>query len=454
MDLFLIIGGGLFAAFLLIIMIVMFTLRRVVPTNMVHIVQSSKKTTSYGKGKETGNTYYKIPSWVPKFGVTVTEFPESIFKVSLSDYEAYDQARLPFMVDVTAFFRVDHSETAAQRVASFAELEDQLDSVLKGAVRRILATNTLEQIMEARSELGRQFTSEVDEQIKEWGVKTVKTIEFMDLRDSKSAGSKVIHNIMAKEQARIDKESRVAVASNTQAAELAEIDAQRTVDVQRQDAEQQVGMRVAQKEKAVGIANEQAQQEVQEQAALTADKIMSVKRVEQERAAEIAKSVQITKASADAEAARLESEGLLVATQNEAKGVQAKGEAEAKASELMQLAPVTAQVTLAKEIGGNEGYQTYLVTLEQIKAGQVVGVTMAEAIKSADLKIISNGGAGSQGAIQGGVAGLLDMFNAKGGTNITAMLAALAQTDEGKALLSKLLPSAPAQVVTDDDGTA
>lgn len=440
----LLVGGTLLA---------MFLLRRVVPTNMVHIVQSSKATTSYGKGKETGNTYYAIPAWVPKFGVTVTEFPESIFKVSLSDYEAYDQVRLPFMVDVTAFFRVDHSETAAQRVASFRELEEQLDAVLKGAVRRILATNTLEQIMEARSELGSQFTKEVDDQIKEWGVKTVKTIEFMDLRDSKASGSKVIHNIMAKEQARIDKDSRVAIASNQQAAELAEIEKQKTVEVQKQDALQQVGLRTAEKNKQVGLAEELSNQEVQTQAAVTADKIMAVKKVEQERAAEIhkavaitnaeaARQVQVAQAHATKDAAVLESEGLLAATKNSAEGIKAEGEAKAKAEEALLLAPVTAQITLAKEIGDNEGYQTYLITLRQIEAGQAVGAEMAGALAKADLKVISNGG--GQGDIMNGVTKLADVFTTSGGTNLTGMMSALAQTPEGKALLGRITGTAAA----------
>lgn len=416
--------------------VVMSVLRRVVPTNMVHIVQSSKATTPYGKGKDAGNTYYAIPSWVPKFGVSVLEFPESIFKVSLADYEAYDQARLPFMVDVTAFFRIEKSEVAAQRVSSFKELEEQLDAVLKGAVRRILATNSLEHIMEARSELGVQFTTEVDTQIAEWGVKTVKTIEFMDLRDSRSSHSKVIHNIMAKEQARIDKESRIAVATNQQAAELAEIDAQRTIEVQKQDAQQQVGLRTAEKDKTVGIAREQAQQEIQTQAAVTTDKLMSVKRVEMERAAEIDKQVKITQAAADREAAVLESEGRLVATQNNAKGIAAEGEANAKAQELLLLAPVTAQVTLAKEIGENEGYQTYLVTLKQVEASQAVGMEMAQALSKADLKVISNGG--GQGDVMAGVTKLTDVFTTQGGTSLTGMLSALSQTEEGKALIGRV----------------
>lgn len=437
--------SALGGAFVLAVLLIMFALRRVVPTNMVHIVQSSTATTSYGRGEgKKGNVYYAIPSWVPKFGITVTEFPESIFKVSLSDYEAYDQARLPFIVDVTAFFRVDQSETAAQRVASFNELCEQLDSVLKGAVRRILATNTLEHIMEARSDLGKQFTAEVDAQIKEWGVRTVKTIEFMDLRDSKSAGSKVIHNIMAKEQSRIDRESRVTIASNAQQAELAEIDAQRSIDVQRQDAEQQVGMRTAEKRKVVGIADEMAQQDIKTQAAVTIEKVMMVKKVEAEKQATIEKAVAITLAEAERETKAIASEGVLRATENEAKGVFAKGEADAKAKELLLMAPVTAQIALAREIGANDGYQTYLVSLEQVKAGQSVGVAMADALKASDLKIISNGG-GAPGQIQDNVAGLLDLFSAKGGTSITGMLAALGQTEEGKALLGKLTAAKPVE---------
>ena len=434
------IAGGIFITLVLVLLIGAIILRRVVPTNMVHIVQSTKATTSYGKGKDAGNTYYKFPASWPKIGVSVLEFPESIFRVSLTDYEAYDRARLPFMVDVTAFFRVDHSETAAQRVSSFAELTAGLDDVLKGSVRRILATNTLEEIMEARSELGQQFTNEVDEQIKEWGVRTVKTIEFMDLRDSRASNSTVIHNIMAKEQSRIDRESRVAVAENTQAAELAEIDKERTVEVQRQDAIQQIGTRTATKDKTVGIAKEQANQEIQEQAAITAERNMAVKRVELEKAADIDRQVRVTQANATRESTTIESEGELQQTINRAKGTQAEGEAKAKAEELLLLAPVTAQVTLAKEIGENQGYQTYLVSLRQIEAGQAVGSDMAAALAKADLKVISNGG--GQGEMISGASSIADMFSAKGGTNLTGMLAALAQTGEGQALIGRITGTA------------
>lgn len=429
--------------------------RRVVPTNMVHILQSAKSTVAYGKGKDAGNVYYAWPSWVPRFGVTVLEFPESIFSVKLAAYDAYDQARLPFVVDSVAFFRIEETALAAQRVANFHELEQQLLAVLQGAVRRVLATNTLEKIMESRSELGEQFTAEVNTQIEEWGVTTVKTIEFMDLRDAD--GSEVIKNIMAKEKSRIDKESRVAVALNKQAAQLAEIDAQRTVDVQRQEAEQLVGLRTAEKEKIVGIANEQASQEVQEQTKVTTQKAMDVEAVRREREAEIALNVSVTNAEAarkvsvtNAEAAKEVAvtnaeankqsaihiaEGKLQETLKAAEGIAAQGAAEASAQEKILMAPVTAQITLAKEIGENPGYQTYLVTLEQVKASQVVGEKMAEALGHAELKVISTGGSDN---VMGGVAKLTDVFTPVGGTKLSGMLAALAATDEGKAVVAGL----------------
>lgn len=448
-----IIGGIVFAVLAVVFFIMAAILRRVVPTNMIHIVQSTGKTTLFGKGQTAGNTYYMWPSWVPRFGVVVTTFPESIFQITLKDYEAYDAARLPFVVDITAFFRIENAEIAAHRVASFPELEDQLKSVLQGAVRRVLATNKLEEIMQERGSLGEKFTAEVREQIAEWGVLPVKTIEFMDLRDS--AKSQVIFNIMAKEQSRIDKESRIKIAENRQEAETKEIEAKRITDVNRQDAEQQVGERTAQKDQAVGLAREASKQAIQEQAAVTAEKDMAVLKVQQvsqagidkevaivhaeqqgrerEIRAEADKKVQVVTASGDKESTVARAEGQLAAAKLNAEGIEAEGKAKGAAEEAILMAPVNTQITLAKEIGENEGYQTYLITVKQVEAGQAVGIEMAKAISNADLKVIANAG-----DPQSGIAQIGDLFSPAGGTKITGMLAALDQTEEGKAILGRV----------------
>jgi len=445
------------------------TLRRVVPTNMVHIVQSSKKTTPYGRNRPGGNTYYEWPRWLPLLGVEVSSFPESNFQVDLNDYSAYDVARVPFKVDVTAFFRIEDAEVAAQRVSTFDVLTEQLRNVVQGAVRSVLASNKLEDIMAARATLAEQFTKSVDDQLQQWGVKTVKAIEFMDIRDGGS--DRVIANIMAREKARIERESREEVAEHNRAATEKEIAAQRDIDLQKQDARQQVGTRSAETEREIGISEERSKQAVAIEAANTAEKDMQVQRVRDVQSAEIAREVAVVKAEqdkkvavvsaqadkealiekaeGDKEALVRKAEGDLVAATKEAEGVTALGQAKAEAERVMQLAPVEAQIALAKEIGLNAGYQTYLVRLEEIKAGQIVGVEMAQAMQAADLKVIAN-----SGDMQHGVASVGDMFTPAGGTRLTGMLAAIGQTKEGAALLDKFgVPMVAGKALNDVTGS-
>ena len=98
----------------------------------------------------------------------------------------------------------------------------------------------------------------------------------------------------------------------------------------------------------------------------------------------------------------------------------------------MRLAPVTAQITLAKEIGENQSYQGYLVTIEQVKAGVEVGKAQAEALKAAEIKVIV-----TSGDANAGVSSAMDILSAKGGQALGGMLEAVAQTPLGKAALSR-----------------
>jgi flotillin len=451
------IGGGVIV--LGIALIALF-LRRVVPTNEVHIVQSGKSTVSYGKDHSSGNTYYEWPSWIPVVGIVKIVLPVSVFDEDLESYEAYDKGRLPFVVDVKAFFRITDSNVAAQRVSSFDELRNQLRAILQGAVRTILASADIEEIMQGRSQFGEQFTKEVEAQLTNWGVSTVKNIELMDIRDS--ASSHVIKNIMEKKKSLIEMQSRIEVAENIKRANIAEIDAKRETDIQQQDALQKVGSRTAEKDKEVGIANELAQQSIKEQARATAEKELAISRVNDVTKAEISKSVQIVKANQDKETAAinkemaiirasqdketrilvaegektttiLSAEGHLESKKRESEGISIEGAAKADAEKAMQLAPVQAQIVLAKEIGNNDAYQKYLITIEQVKANQMVGIEQAKALSSADLRIIAN-----SGSVENGMKGLMDIFSSSGGTNIGAMLEGFAQTEQGQALLAKI----------------
>lgn len=459
MDKNLLLYGGAGIAVLVVIalgLLITMALRRVVDTNMVHIVQAGKKTTSYGKGREAGNVYYEIPSFIPMFGVTVSKLPISNFPISLDNYPAYDLGRLPFRVDVRAFLVIFDSDKAAERVSSFEQLKADLGEILKGAVRRVLSEHKLEEILGMRSELAKTFTEEVQEQLKEWGVRTVKVIEFMDMRDD--ADSTVIHDIQAKDKSRINQESRIKVAENERIAEQAEIEATRSVDISKQDAIEKVGIREAEVAQTIGSAKELSNQKILEQQAITTEKQMEVQRVNDTKTAEINKSVaiiqaeeqqrvaevkanqdkQVTIIGADAEKQRVttlataekerletESAGQLTAATNEAKGIEAKGMAEGKAKEAVLLAEVTPQITLAKEIGENGPYQTYLVSVEQIKANKDVGVANAQALGNAQIKVVVTGG-----SAQDGMSNVLDLVSPKGGALVGAAIEAFQATTD------------------------
>ena len=439
--------------------------RRVVATNEVHIVQTAGKTTSYGKDTTNGNSYYEFPSWIPIVGVTKIVLPVSVFSIKIDGYEAYDVGRLPFMVDITAFFRVKDSNLAAQRVTSLTDMNAQLTDIIQGSIRSILASKQLEDILQQRSEFGLEFTTAVKEQLQNWGIEPVKNIELMDIRDSRD--SKVIFNIMEKKKSEIEKESRMTVAENKKAAEIAEISARQATDIKKQEAEKAVGLKTVENEREVAISRQQANQQVAEQEKVTKEKEMEVVRVADVKQAEILKQVEIVKAEQeqkkieidaearknakikDAEAQKenqiltaqgekektfLEAAALLEMKDKESQGIQKIGSAEAEALRLKELAPINAQIELAKEIGENQGYQTYLISIKQIEANQIVGIEQAKALASADLKVIAN-----EGNIASGVNKISEVLSSKGGTNIASMLEGLAQSEQGKALIDKFI---------------
>ncbi|MDR2731431.1 MAG: hypothetical protein LBB81_11115 [Treponema sp.] len=472
---------------ILVLIVKILLLRRIVPADMVHVVQTNKKTTSYGKNTGNGNVYYQWPKWLPILGLEVKVLPVSNFDMPLNNYEAYDKDRVPFVVDIRTFFRISDTNQAAEKIATTEELRKHLEAVVQGAVRNIMAKAKLEDIMEERSVYGQQFTDEVKDQLQEWGVVAVKNIELMDIRDSKE--SNVIENIMAKKKSEIEKDSRITVAINRKLAQEAEIEASREIEVKQAEKERVVGEKNAEKEQMIGIADEKAKQHIAQEAEETAKKELAVEKVRQVTTAAIKQEKETidaetirkttiiradqdkeklkieadaqkekikidtdavkyqteTKAEADKNAKEKEASAIKTYKDAEAEGIKAVGFANADAEKQMQLARVTAEITLAEKIGNNEGYQEYLVnletikqqanvTIEQAKYNAEVGKAQALNLNRADIKIITNTADGNVG---GGVSKVMDLFSPQGGTALSGMMEAFAQTDAGKSVLAK-----------------
>lgn len=424
------------AALVGLTLLVALMFRNVVSPNEVHIVQNKGKRVAYGNVTFDGktpqdkdvvkgrNAYYNWPTFLPIIGNVVTKLPISIFPITLSGYEAYDMDKVPFSVDIFAQFTITDPVKAAQKISSFEELKHQLQSVLQGVVRATLSTKGVEEIMIARKDLGEAFLEEANSQVSEYGVVAIY-LEFMNIEDASE--SSVISNIQAKRESSIRMESRVEVAANDRTAEVAEIEAKRDAAVADEQAKQKVGERVAEKDQAVGVANEKAQQKIQIEAATTAEKEMDVKRVLDVRNARIAKDVQVVaaeqqketeviKADGEKQKVSLHSEGILTQEKNRATGIEAVGVAEGEALKAKELAPVQAKITLAEAIASLPEYIEYLLGIEGFSVQKDVGVEKARALQAADIQIISTGDADKD------TNGVLDMLSAKGGSKIGAMI--------------------------------
>lgn len=448
-----VLGTGAAIGLVVLWVLIAMMFRVVVPTNEVHIVQRQGTTVSYGRVEgSAGNSYYKWPSWIPRIGVLVSKLPTSVFSIKLEEYEAYDKARLPFMIDIMAFFRISDSNLAAQRVETREQLQRQLEGILQGACRTILATNEIEQILEGRSQFGEQFTKEVDGNLREWGVGTVKSIELMQIKDS--PGSKIIANIMAKKSSLIDRESRIEVAANKRASEIAEIEGQQAVKERDQESQRIVGQRTAEKEQAVGIAQEQSKQAVRAQAKITMEREMDVSQVQTVRQAEItkasvviaatqAKETDIIKAEGEkqkrvigAEGQKqeqvLRAEGTLITQLKNAEGIEAEGKAKGAAETALLMAPVDSQIKLAEKIGSDQGYQKYLIEIRGVEATEAVGIEQAKAMAGSEIKIIATGN-----GIGGGIKSAAGLMSPDGGATLGGMIEAFMASDAGAALLRK-----------------
>lgn len=75
---------GLPSLFFLFLIVKILLLRRIVPTNVVHIVQRGNQTVSYGT-KKASNVYYEWPKWIPKLGVEVRVLPVSNFDIEFKN---------------------------------------------------------------------------------------------------------------------------------------------------------------------------------------------------------------------------------------------------------------------------------------------------------------------------------------------------------------------------------
>lgn len=416
-----------FLTLLALVLFLAFLWRVVVSPDKVHVVQRKKSTQVYGKDTKVGNVYYKIPSWIPFFGIDYTILPVSIFKIPLEGYRAYDSKKVPFKVDVTAFFQIvaEDAAQAAQRVSSFQDLFNELQEVLRGAVRKILASNEIEKIMTERSILGTAFLEEVRSQVSAWGV-DVLNIEFMDIADDDSNNEKIVTAIMRKHSSFIQRESAEEVAVNEKEAKLVQIVAKKEADIEAIVALEITEKRDADRKKEVGASVEQANQRIQEEKKITTEKEMAVQNVREVEIKRIEATARIEEAEGYKQSNIRQAEGQRESEALEGKGLGEKaasiGIGEAQAIKEKGLAQAEAKEKLADALSRfQEKGLLALLGEKNIEKDKDIGVAIAKAYEDAEMKVIQTG--------ESKPASLIELFTSvDSGAKIGGMLEGLKQS--------------------------
>jgi len=432
---------------LIIFILIAINLRKVVPTNEVHILQKWNNTIIKWKGFEGWNVYYNWPEWVPGLGVSVTKLPLYVFDIKLEQYQAYDNGKIPFMVDVTAFFVIKDPELAAKRVADFEELKEQLVEVVRGAVRKTLAQYDIQEIMEARWELGQKFYEEVTNAVKEWWVE-LKNIEFMDISDAD--GYQVIRNLLEKKRKTIETESEKEVALKDKEREIVEAEARKEAEIKRIEAEKEAKLaqieadkltrtQEVEKEKLVKLQEEEAKKQLYEKQKETKQKELEIKLLEEQKEAEIQKvkeiidaekqkEIEVKEAEAKAKAIELDAQAKAKAMELEAEAkktaIEKEWLAKAKSIDYMGTAEAKNKLEMAKALNAfTEAALAYLLKELEVKYISKVDLEKAKALEKADIKVISTGG-----NWQEWINSFMELFSAKWGANLGAMIQSLKDT--------------------------
>lgn len=462
-------------AFLFLVFLYIITqLRKVVPTNEVHVVQRKKDSIPYGKGMSAGNVYLAWPAWVPMFGIEVQRLPLSIFDLQLNGYKAYDVGKVPFQVDITAFFEISAPELAAEKVYSIGELKEQLNETVKWVVRKILAERDIVEIMESRSEIKDKFYEEVLGAVKSWWVE-LKNVEFMDIRDDD--GSQVVTNIMMKKRSLIESESQIEVAENQKratiekenkaaearaaaasaksGADIIESNSERDAELKRIENEKITQNQDIEKERILAVQKEEAKQKVYESEKETTAKKLAVKQLDEEKNAEIAKNIELIKADEQKQKviidSQAEKESITLKAQADKTKVeldaQAKkteiesiGIAKAKALDYQGTAEAKNKTQMAEALNTFDAASiAYMIKELETHLSEIVDLEKAKSLASADVKVISTWKDGGEG-----ISSFMDLFSANGGTNIGAMVEAAKNTigeEKVNELIQKVIPA-------------
>ena len=399
--------------------IVFFSTYRVVEADQAHVI------VFMGRDRKIYSPRYKISDGSEVGGKTSYFYfpflmkrqilPLRNVKMDIHDIHLNDKNVAPFVCDVISWLHIDDPIKAAERLdfshsaGSFGSLKEDLVNMVHSIARSVAMKQEVLDIMRDRTTFASSVRQEVDGHLKAWGVELV-ALEVNDIRDDDVKNSHIISNYEAMRKVQVESTARKEVAERTREAVEVEQDNRNKSEVSKAIADEQIQKRQIERDKNIGIAEQEKEVEIAKQTEIANTQKVSANRMLEVGTASFKKEAAIELATGEAEAIRIKGE-------KEANVIELTGNATASATQANGLAEAKAKDAMAEAL---KKFNDAGISLEQIKAWVEVQKAMAEAqgkiAENAEIKIVNSGKGGN---ILG-----LDL-NAETGANLGQMLEGL-----------------------------
>lgn len=338
-------------------------------------------------------------------GKFIVPFIEEAYTISLRNQdvtvlikEAVTQDKIPLNVEIVALLKVDGTEEAVRlAIQRYRNDEQRIQStseeVLMGAVRGIIGSMTVEQVLSQREEFSAQIRNMAEETFSTQGIK-IESVSIKGISDD----SGYIHSLSRPAIAEAKRIAEISEADNSAKAAEARAEAERLISDQNREVSLRnaenaeiVEARQARSAQAGPLAEAEAEAEViakrreaeiaratlvEAELQVTVNKQADAERYRAQVEAGASKDVTIAHAEAEAEKKRLEAEAearaLAIKAEAEANARKVKAQAEAEA--VSSIGKAEADALLAKGQAEAEGMRLKAEAYEKYGEAAVIEI--------------------------------------------------------------------------------
>jgi len=375
----------------LITFIIAAVLYTIVPADKADVVIQRGKRRTFSPHPEYTDVnraaYFKIPAWVPGYGMVVHRMPLKILSIPIPDFLAFDKDRARFVCDIVAYGVIKDPVVAAMRFpGSIEELGTDISKVVRATTRDSTTKKPIREIINDREGIIDTINAPLTDALKHWGIelRDIELVEFKDPEEPIYKGEEpphVIKDISSIIEVQINSEARQKNAEQIKIARLKEA-----------EAEELAKKREIQKDEQIGMREQKKNQEVAKEQKLAREQELEVTKVQQVKTQQIEKERAIVEANQkkeveniNKEKKHLEGQGDYLMQMEQAKGkaefVRQQGYADADAKERLQQA-----LNKFKD----EAIRA-LVAEKLVEMQKEVGIAGAKALEVADLRVFSGG---------------------------------------------------------------